>query len=133
MTRIHFRLIEIRFVLQQWLRNCSETAFAPPLDQVPLILAPFQYHPIFSFHVKIFSLSQMVFLNLSGVPIEFPFQPYDVQEKFMEKVIECLQKVKQFSPVDVLTSVNILILRESMVYWNHPQEREKLCVCSVLV
>ena len=35
----------------------------------------------------------MVFLNLGGVPIEFPFQPYDVQEKFMEKVIECLQKV----------------------------------------
>ena len=35
----------------------------------------------------------MVFLNLGGVPIEFPFQPYDVQEKFMGKVIECLQKV----------------------------------------
>ena len=35
----------------------------------------------------------MVNLNLSGVPIEFPFQPYDVQEKFMESVLQCLQQV----------------------------------------
>lgn len=34
----------------------------------------------------------MVNLNLSGVPIEFPFQPYDVQEKFMESVLQCLQQ-----------------------------------------
>ncbi len=38
-------------------------------------------------------LSRMVNLVLNNVPIEFPFQPYDVQEKFMERVIECLQKV----------------------------------------
>lgn len=35
----------------------------------------------------------MVNLVLNNVPIEFPFQPYGVQEKFMERVIECLQKV----------------------------------------
>lgn len=34
----------------------------------------------------------MVNLVLNNVPVEFPFQPYDVQEKFMECVIECLQK-----------------------------------------
>ena len=37
----------------------------------------------------------MVNLTLSGVPVDFPFQPYDVQEKFMERVIECLQKVSE--------------------------------------
>lgn len=33
--------------------------------------------------------SQM--LNLRGVTIHFPHEPYDVQKKYMEKVIECLQ------------------------------------------
>lgn len=28
--------------------------------------------------------------NIGGIPILFPFEPYDVQEKYMEKVIECL-------------------------------------------
>lgn len=35
----------------------------------------------------------MVNLTLNGVQIDFPFKPYDVQEKFMESVLECLQKV----------------------------------------
>ena len=35
----------------------------------------------------------MVYLTLGGVPIDFPFRPYDVQEAYMERVIECLQKV----------------------------------------
>ncbi|KAL3173765.1 hypothetical protein MRX96_041568 [Rhipicephalus microplus] len=33
--------------------------------------------------------SQM--LNLRGVTVHFPHEPYDVQKKYMEKVIECLQ------------------------------------------
>lgn len=28
---------------------------------------------------------------ICGIPISFPFKPYDVQEAYMEKVIECLQ------------------------------------------
>lgn len=36
---------------------------------------------------------KMVNLTLNGVQIDFPFKPYDVQEKFMESVIECLKKV----------------------------------------
>jgi len=31
--------------------------------------------------------------NINGVMVEFPFTPYDVQKVYMEKVIECLQKV----------------------------------------
>lgn len=28
---------------------------------------------------------------ISGIPVNFPFKPYDVQTAYMEKVIECLQ------------------------------------------
>ncbi|EPQ09406.1 Regulator of telomere elongation helicase 1 [Myotis brandtii] len=31
---------------------------------------------------------------LSGVTVDFPFQPYKCQEEYMAKVLECLQKVK---------------------------------------
>lgn len=30
-------------------------------------------------------------LNIRGVEINFPFEPYDIQKIYMEKVIECLQ------------------------------------------
>jgi len=46
----------------------------------------------------------MVNLNLSGVPIEFPFQPYDVQEKFMESVLQCLQQVGKTYDLFILNS-----------------------------
>lgn len=29
---------------------------------------------------------------ISGVPVMFPFEPYDVQRRYMEKVIECLDR-----------------------------------------
>lgn len=28
---------------------------------------------------------------IAGIPVNFPFQPYDVQKAYMEKVIQCLQ------------------------------------------
>lgn len=30
-------------------------------------------------------------ITIRGVPINFPFEPYDLQKNYMEKVIECLQ------------------------------------------
>lgn len=30
-------------------------------------------------------------LTIRGVPVTFPFEPYDLQKDYMEKVIECLQ------------------------------------------
>lgn len=30
-------------------------------------------------------------LSIRGVPVVFPFEPYDIQKQYMEKVIECLQ------------------------------------------
>lgn len=29
---------------------------------------------------------------ISNIPVSFPFEPYDVQRRYMEKVIECLDK-----------------------------------------
>ena len=37
----------------------------------------------------------MVQLQIRGVDIDFPFQPYDCQVSYMEKVIHCLQEVSQ--------------------------------------
>lgn len=31
-------------------------------------------------------------IDINGVPVKFPYQPYDVQRKYMEKVIEALDK-----------------------------------------
>lgn len=28
---------------------------------------------------------------INGIPVNFPFKPYDVQTAYMEKVIDCLQ------------------------------------------
>ncbi|XP_012267857.2 regulator of telomere elongation helicase 1 homolog isoform X2 [Athalia rosae] len=33
-------------------------------------------------------------VELNGITISFPFEPYDVQKRYMEKVIECLQDAK---------------------------------------
>lgn len=33
----------------------------------------------------------MTTINIRGVPVDFPFKPYDLQEKYMEKVLECIQ------------------------------------------
>ncbi|XP_015515534.2 regulator of telomere elongation helicase 1 homolog isoform X1 [Neodiprion lecontei] len=33
-------------------------------------------------------------INLNGIIVTFPFEPYDVQKRYMEKVIECLQNAK---------------------------------------
>lgn len=33
----------------------------------------------------------MCTVTIKGVPINFPFEPYDIQKDYMEKVIECLQ------------------------------------------
>nr|CAD7570646.1 unnamed protein product [Timema californicum] len=36
--------------------------------------------------------TEMPELIISGIPVTFPFTPYDVQIKYMEKVIQCLQQ-----------------------------------------
>lgn len=33
----------------------------------------------------------MPMYTLRGIPVEFPFEPYELQKNYMEKVIECLQ------------------------------------------
>lgn len=32
-------------------------------------------------------------ITLNGITVDFPFQPYECQEAYMAKVLECLQKV----------------------------------------
>lgn len=33
----------------------------------------------------------MTTVNIRGIPVNFPFEPYGIQKTYMEKVIECLQ------------------------------------------
>lgn len=38
----------------------------------------------------------MVCVDIAGIDVDFPFEPYECQKKYMEKVILCLQKVSLF-------------------------------------
>lgn len=33
----------------------------------------------------------MVGVDINNIAVDFPFEPYPVQQKYMEKVIECLE------------------------------------------
>lgn len=32
-----------------------------------------------------------VTVDINGIPVDFPFKPYDIQKDYMSKVIECIQ------------------------------------------
>jgi hypothetical protein len=53
---------------------------------------------------------------INGVPIDFPFEPYDVQKVYMSKVIECLQKVCTSYYIFALYICNINGSLEFVVY-----------------
>lgn len=38
----------------------------------------------------------MVHIDVCGIDVDFPFEPYECQKRYMEKVITCLQKVCSF-------------------------------------
>ena len=48
-------------------------------------------------HPDVLTRAKMPLLTLSGVTINFPFTPYECQNDYMSKVIECLQQVSAFS------------------------------------
>ena len=48
-------------------------------------------------HPDVLTRVKMPLLTLSGVTINFPFTPYECQNDYMSKVIECLQQVSDFS------------------------------------
>ena len=35
-------------------------------------------------------------IDIGGVEIRFPFEPYDVQRDYMSKIIQCLQNVSSY-------------------------------------
>lgn len=37
----------------------------------------------------------MTSFECRGVIVDFPYEPYEVQKKFIEKVLECLQNVSK--------------------------------------
>lgn len=37
---------------------------------------------------------------VNGVPVRFPFDPYNVQQEYMLKVVQCLQEVSK-NPIEV--------------------------------
>lgn len=46
-------------------------------------------------------------ININGVTVHFPFEPYSVQRNYMEKIIECLDGKKDAileSPTGMLMS-----------------------------
>ena len=47
----------------------------------------------------------MVFIDACGVNVNFPFEPYDCQQVYIKKVIECLKHVR--------TVVHVVIVKMS--------------------
>jgi len=47
-----------------------------------------------SLQVVIVFWLKMPHINVRGVTVDFPFTPYPCQEDYMNKVIECLQNVR---------------------------------------
>ena len=52
----------------------------------------------------------MVQIQIRGVDVDFPFQPYDCQVSYMEKVIQCLQEVSLTRLRISLYYLNVLVL-----------------------
>jgi hypothetical protein len=42
----------------------------------------------------VWSVGNMSLIDVEGVRVNFPFQPYPCQISYMEKVIQCLQQVR---------------------------------------
>lgn len=40
----------------------------------------------------VFGAEKMPEFTIAGIPVSFPFEPYNVQRRYMEKVIECLDR-----------------------------------------
>ena len=41
--------------------------------------------------MNVFDKLKMTTYTIRGIPVSFPFEPYQIQKDYMEKVIECLQ------------------------------------------
>ena len=44
---------------------------------------------------------------ISGLPVRFPYEPYDVQKAYMSKVLSCLQVNKILSKLCGVSEVNM--------------------------
>lgn len=64
---------------------------------------------------------------ISGIPVNFPFEPYSVQSAYMEKVLECLKKVYRCVPYDV----HLPVLTLCAVSFKHDKLDSEFCPLSV--
>lgn len=65
----------------------------------------------------------MPIIDISGVPVDFPFEPYAVQKDYMAKVIECLDNQQNA----MLESPTGLLLAQ------HSVHRKKLVVFIIIL
>lgn len=70
-----------------------------------------------------------------GVLIDFPYEPYEVQKRYIEKVLECLQNVNiyiikylfnVFFCLYIVLYFLYVFFRAPMVFWSLLQGQEKL-------
>lgn len=72
-------------------------------------------------------------IEIRNVTVDFPYEPYDIQKDYMEKVIECLQNVSIFQLLFHLNvvlsnysdSYSVEYIRKRMAFWNHQLEQVK--------
>ena len=67
-------------------------------------------------------------LNIRGVPVSFPFEPYQCQVDYMDRVILALEKVRSYSDKYTLLNFWRQTPRVKMRYWSHRLVQERRCV-----
>ena len=47
----------------------------------------------------------MAAVDVNGLDVQFPFQPYSCQQEYMEKVLQCLREVLEQTPFLLLLDI----------------------------
>lgn len=71
----------------------------------------------------------MVSFECKGVLVDFPYEPYEVQKIYIEKVLECLQNVSTYIKLN-FHIFNLFVrctFRVVMAFWSLLLELGKLC------
>lgn len=89
--------------LEKWESNwLNHSIYNLPYLKQNSLMYIFQIWSLAIWHWYMYSnltktLFSMPYLNVKGVQVSFPFEPYQCQVTYMEKVMECLQTVSQWN------------------------------------
>ena len=74
----------------------------------------------------------MTTVDIGGVAVVFPFEPYPIQIDYMAKVISCCQEVSLIREEFMFQNMTLVFpVRANTGFWSRPLGRGRRCPCSV--